>query len=80
MTDCQSSCHVLHVHKILLSENILKKTGDSLKMLTSSYKFQKLWTTFARKLMKRPNVLIKYFQSSIQFLHVYKVSLFQIFH
>ena len=32
-------------------------------------KLLKIWTTFARKLMKRPTVLMTYFQSSFQAVH-----------
>ena len=75
----QSSCYLLNVHKILLWKFLEKKNGDSLKMLTSSYKFQQLWTTFARKLMKRPTIFMTYFHSSDQFVHVLTVLLAQKF-
>ena len=43
-------------------------------MLTTFYLFPQLWATFATKLMKRPIVFFKYFETSTSFLHVYKMS------
>ena len=35
--------------------------------------FSQLWTTFPRKLMKRPAVSVKYFQRPFQIVHSYQV-------
>ena len=41
--------------------------------------FFRLWTTLARKLMKKPAVFITYFQSPFQFVHVYQFLHFEDF-
>ena len=60
----QTFYHYVHVHKILLSEN-LKKNGGCFKLLTIYYSFLHLRATFATKLMKRPTI----------FLHILKLPL-----
>ena len=43
-------------------------------MIAISYLFLQLWATFATKLMKRPTIFFKYFETSTSFLHVYKIT------
>ena len=61
------------------TSNFLRKKLHLFQTVNKSYSFWELWTTFARKLMKRPTIFMTYFHSSDQFVHVHTVLLAQKF-
>ena len=74
MSYFQTSYHYMLADKILSSENIFQKNGDSFKMLTIFYSIPQLWATFAKKVMKRPIIFFQYFETSTSSLCVHKIS------
>ena len=77
-----------HISKFVLppkcSQNFtlkifFKKKRQFFENVNKFLQIQQLWTTFARKLMKRPTIFMTYFHSSDQFVHVHTVLLAQKF-
>ena len=57
------------------TSNFLWKKLHLFQTVNKSYLFWELWTTFARKLMKRPTIFMTYFHSSGQFFTSTKIFL-----
>ena len=70
----QTFYHYVHVHEILSSRSFFEKNGGCFNILTIYDSFAQFAATFATKLMKISAIFFTYFETSILFLQVYKVS------